>query len=430
MGVFLGSATLVRAQSNPIAASSAPAPVGRPAASLVEPHGNPLPPIPETIGPEESFWSVPDSEVGPGAQDRLWVRAEYLLWWISNGPINTPLVTTGSPQDAVPGALDQGGTQVLFGDRSLRFGALSGLRLTAGVDLSEGLGLEAGYFALERRTAGSAVISDENGNPLIARPVFNNQAPAENAYLYALPGTASGSVIVTAHTQMQGAEFNLTANLCHDSCTSFTLFTGFRFLELKEDLNIIGNVTPLVAGFLTFAGGAADPPNSVTDFDSFKTSNKFYGGQIGGRFTWHGDRFDVGVLGKLALGATQELIFINGVSALNTPGAPPTTNPGGLLAEPSNINRYYHSNIELIPEVGIDLGYRVTPQLRITLGYSVLYWSRVARPGNQIDRVVSAGQVARDPTFGTSTGDNRPVFQLRESDFWAQGLNFGLEFQY
>src|SRR5262249_494853 len=153
-------------------------------------------PVPETVGvgPEEGFWSVPAPEAEPAPQERVWVRGEYLLWWIRNGPINTPLVTTGSPQDAVPGALDQGGTRVLLGDKPVRFGAFSGIRLTAGIDLSCGLDLEAGYFGLERRSVGSAAVSDENGNPLIARPVFNNQGPAENAYLYALPGTATGSV--------------------------------------------------------------------------------------------------------------------------------------------------------------------------------------------------------------------------------------------
>jgi hypothetical protein len=36
--------------------------------------------------------------------------------------------------------------------------------------------------------------------------------------------------------------------------------------------------------------------------------------------------------------------------------------------------------------------------------------------------------VARDPSF-SGVGD-RPVFQVHESDFWAQGLNFGIAFQF
>jgi hypothetical protein len=381
------------------------------------------------VGPEEALWSVPAEEAEPQPTERVWAKAEYLLWWIRNGPNNTALLATGSTNDAVPGALGQPGTQVLFGGTPINFGTFSGLRVSAGFNLSCTLGLEAGYFALERRSASFAAVSDGNGNPLLARPVFNDQAPAENAYLYALPGTASGSVVVTAHTQLQGAELNLAANCYRDACTSFTLLAGFRYLELKEDLNISGGVTPLVPGFLTFAGGAADPPSSFTDFDSFRTSNKFYGGQIGGRWTWHVDRFDLGLLGKVAVGSTRELVVINGISAVNMPGVALTTNPGGLLAQPSNIGSYSHNTFEAIPELGLDLSYQVTPQFRVSLGYSILYWNQVARPGNQIDRVVSASQVTRDPTFGTAQPD-RPFFQLSESAFWAQGVNFGMEFRY
>jgi hypothetical protein len=399
---------------------------------VAPPLSNPLPPAPEVVEvrPEETFWSVPEPDPESGPQDRVWARADYLLWWIRSGPINTPLVTTGSPLDMVPGALGQNGTQVLFGDKPLHFDAFSGLRLAAGFDLAWGLGIEGSYFALERQLTGFSASSDDNGNPLLARPVFNNQGPGENAYLYALPGTASGSVVLSGHTRLQGGEFNLAANFYRDSSMSFSVFTGFRLLELDEDLNINDTVTPLVPGFLTFMGAPADPPNSLTDFDGFRTHNKFYGGQLGGRFTWRTDRFDVGLLGKLALGSSQELVLINGLSTLNNPGNAAVTNPGGLLAEPTNIGRHYHSSFGVIPELGLDLGYRVTPQFKLTFGYTFLYWNRVARPGNQIDRAVSPAQVARDPTFGISQGDLRPLFQPHESDFWAQGINVGMEVQY
>jgi hypothetical protein len=376
------------------------------------------------------LWSVPTPELEPPPREKIWVKAEYLLWWIRSGPLPTPLVTTGSPSDAVPGALGQDGTQVLYGGAPLHFGAFSGLRFTGGIELCGGLGIDAGYFALERRTVGSTANSDDNGNPLIARPVFDNQAGAENAYQYALPGTAAGGVTVNAHTRLQGGEVNLSALVYADPSLSFTVFTGFRILQLEEDLTINGDVTALVPGFLTFMGGPADPPNSYADFDSFRTSNRFYGGQFGGRLTWHADRFDVGLLGKLALGSTQELVVISGMSTLITPGSAPTTNPGGLLTQPSNIGRYYHSTFGVIPELGLDLGYWVTRWVRLSFGYSFLYWNQVARPGNQIDRAVSATQVARDPNFGTGTTDFRPLFQFRQSAFWAQGINLGIEFQY
>jgi hypothetical protein len=382
------------------------------------------------VRPEEVFWSAPPPHPEPDSPERVWARVEYLLWWVRSGPLSTPLVTTGSPLDAVPGALGQDNTQVLFGGSPLNYGAFSGLRLSGGFELCPGLGAEASYFALERRATGFSAVSDDSGNPLLARPVFNNEGPGENAYLFALPGTASGFVLVTSQTRLQGGDINLSANVYQSPAVTFTVLAGFRMLELDESLNVTSTVVPLVPGFLTFMGMAADPPNSVTNFDSFQVQNRFYGGQFGGRFTWRAGRFDLGLLGKIALGSTQELAFVNGVSGLNSPGNPPMTNPGGLLAQPSNIGRYYHSRFGVIPELGINLGYWVAPQVKLTLGYSLLYWNRVARPGNLIDRTVSASQVAQDPTFGNGQGDLRPLFQFRESDFWAQGINFGIEFQF
>ena len=49
----------------------------------------------------------------------------------------------------------------------------------------------------------------------------------------------------------------------------------------------------------------------------------------------------------------------------------------------------------------------------------------VARAGEQIDFVVNSNQVA-PPIPG---GPARPAFNFNGSDFWAQGLNFGLEFK-
>jgi hypothetical protein len=432
VAVCLVKAALARAQAAPLPPGPAPVAAAPDGASLGSPRGFPFSPAPEPADgyPDEFFWSVPAADPVPEPQSKVWVGAEYLLWWIRNGPLNVPLVTTGSPQDMVPGALGQAGTSVLFGGGPLHFGTFSGLRLTGGIDLAWGLAIEAGCFGLERRSVGYSAVSDANGNPLLARPVFNNQTPGEGAYLYALPGTASGSVLISAHTRLQGADCNLGANVYQDASVSFTAFAGFRFLELDEDLNIAGTVTPLVPGFLTFLGGPADPPNSLTDYDGFKTYNRFYGGQIGGRLVWRGDRFDLDLQGKLAIGATQERTVINGISTLNTPGSPSVTNPGGLLAEPSNIGCFNHTSLGLIPELGIRVGYRLTPQFRFTVGYSILYWNRVARPGNQIDRTVNPAQVAQDPNFGNGQGDLRPLFQVRDSAFWAQGINGGVEFQF
>ena len=57
-------------------------------------------------------------------------------------------------------------------------------------------------------------------------------------------------------------------------------------------------------------------------------------------------------------------------------------------------------------------------------------WNDVVRPGNQIDRVVNPNIVPTDQDFGVAGGPRRPAPLFNSSDFWAQGVNFGLHFRY
>jgi hypothetical protein len=115
---------------------------------------------------------------------------------------------------------------------------------------------------------------------------------------------------------------------------------------------------------------------------------------------------------------------------MNTPGAAPVINPGGILAQPTNSGRFFQSSFGVIPQLGFDAGYWVLPWVRVSLGYEALYWNRVARPGSQIDSTVNPAQVPRDPNFGNGLGDPRPAFQFHQSAFWAQGLHAGLLVQF
>ena len=132
----------------------------------------------------------------------------------------------------------------------------------------------------------------------------------------------------------------------------------------------------------------------------------------------------------MALGCTNEIVTISGSSTQLTPGLAPVTVPGGVLTQTSNIGRYYRNPFAVVPEGTISLGVQFTPWLRGTIGYNILYWSNVARPGNQIDLVVDRFNVPTDQNFGMGTGPARPAFNFNGSDYWAQGINFGLQFSY
>jgi Putative beta barrel porin-7 (BBP7) len=363
---------------------------------------------------------------------RAWVTLDFLAWWIKPGPSPNPLVTAGSANDSISGALGQPGTTVLYGGRDLNYGSFAGIRVDAGwwLPCCPNIGIEAAYIGLQQRTIGFSAFSDGNGDPVIARPVINAQTKAETSYIDSFSGAASGGVTASSASTFDSWEINAIFNMLQTKRWSWDAIVGFRSLDLTERLELQDLLIPLAAGNFSFAGGPADPPSSLWDYDCFHTGNHFYGGQLGSRLIWNLGRWDIDWTVKVALGVTQQTTTIEGASFLLTPGSPPVGASGGVLAQPTNIGRYYHSSFSVVPETGFNFGYQITPWLRAQIGYNFLYWTSVVRPGNQIDRTVNPSQVPTDASFTGLTGPARPVLVPQTSDFWTQGVNFGLEFRF
>jgi hypothetical protein len=376
-----------------------------------------------TTAPMENWDIAP-----PRPTTSAWFSVDYLLWWMRGAPSGGPLVTVGGAGDPVPGALGQPNTRVALGDGPMRYGAFSGLRLRGSVPLDNDLSLEGGYLVLERRTAHFGTASDPAGSPVIARPVINAQTLLPSSYIDSFPGAVAGSTVVDARARLQGYELNLAANAFRDARTRVDLFAGFRMLDLNESLTVVDSLTAMTPTALTFNGSAVPTGSQISDFDGFHATNHFYGGQVGGRWTWQGEALSLSAVAKLAVGSTVQHATIAGESFLQMPGAAaPVSAVGGILAQPTNLGRHAHSVCSVVPEAGLEVGYQLTPRLRATLGYSLLYWTNVARPGDQTDRVVNPTPVPTDPGFGMGFGPARPALPLlRESDFWVQGLNLGL----
>jgi hypothetical protein len=64
--------------------------------------------------------------------------------------------------------------------------------------------------------------------------------------------------------------------------------------------------------------------------------------------------------------------------------------------------------------------------VRLFSGYDLLYWSRVARPGEQIDLAVNPTQLPP----GTLAGVARPIPTGRDTDLLLQGLTSGIELRW
>jgi hypothetical protein len=357
--------------------------------------------------------------------NRFYVNADYLLWWIK-GSKTPPLVTQGSAGDPIPGALGLPGTTVLFGGGSVENNPFSGARLSAGYWFGDQhlLGVDFGGFFLGQQ--GENFSASSPGTPILARPFIDAASGTETVEVVAAPGVLAGTVSVATRSSMWGYEGNLRSNFFAGQVCGIDYFVdgilGFRGLGLDESLGV--NESLVVVG-----GNSVTAPSAGEQFavaDRFAVQNRFYGAQTGFMSEFRWNRWVLDVNTKIALGPTQEMVDISG-STVRTPlGGIPVVSNGGLLALPSNIGHYTRDEFTWAPELGLNLGYQCTDHIRVYVGYNFLYWSDVVRPGEQIDRTVNVNQLP--PAI--PGGPARPQFSFNGSDFWAQGVNVGIEFKY
>jgi hypothetical protein len=410
----------------PAALPAHPAPAASPNDEAPPPAETvPIPPPRRLYTPPPDRIAAPPPLFDPGALDgfatRFWVSADYLLWWTKDERLPA-LVTVGAVRDAVPGALGQPGTQVLFGG-DINTPVQSGGRFRGGYWFTpdQTIGLDGTFFFLGEQATHFGVVSD--GVPVLARPFVNAVSNRQDADLVAFPRLQSGGVTASLLSRFWGIDTNLRSMLFRGPSYQVSVLGGFRFLDLNQSLRMFEEnlLDPLAA---------RDPSVSTLTGDHFHTSNQFYGGQVGTDVMWCRGRFFVDLLAKVALGASVQRASINGWSAFSTSDGRNGAVGLGELALPSNLGRYGKDQFAVVPEVGLNVGYAVTRHLRLTFGYTFLYWSRVFRAGDQIDTVINPTAFNAAVGNGSLVGPARPTFTFKDSDFWAQGLNFGAEFRY
>lgn len=364
----------------------------------------------------------------------FWASAEYLIWTIKDADL-PPLVTTGPPLAPVPGVaiggrLNDPGTAVLFGGMINDNEDRSGGRFNLGfwLDPSQCLGIEGSFLFLGERQLRLGYQSA--GTPVLARPFFDVLLGIEGSQITAFPGVAAGTIGIASSTRLWGGEFNLRKNVCCCDGWKLDLLGGYRYMELDENLSI-NEVLATLSDYTRSPGAPPLPAGTgIWVTDRFSTRNFFNGGQVGVQAEGRWRRWFLNATGKVALGCTTEVVNINGMTTFVRGTS--QSFQGGLLAQPSNIGRYSRTEFAVLPEAGLKIGYHLTPHLRLTVGYSILYWGQVARPGDQINRNINVSQL---PTGRTDlppavVGPLQPAFVFNGNDFWAQGANIGLEYQW
>lgn len=352
----------------------------------------------------------------------FYADAELLLRWFKPVCASVPVITLGNPADRIPGALGQPGTQVVIGGEpphKFEFSMTPGWQVTLGWGRGDGsIGFEASGFVMAQASNKQQFSADANGFPFSYLPY---QAPNNSfrALPFTIPGVVTGGSESVGITKLWGAEADLTAPFTIDRggyALYGTFLLGARYLDLTDQVNVT-NSLHLVANPLAYAAGA----------DHFQTHNQFAGPQIGTTLGLSCGRCAVELTTKFAAGVTEQTRIIEGSPLVAASAFSPLLVPGPLLALPSNVSRKSASRVTLIPEIDFKSRFAVTSWCNVTLGYSLLYWNKVLCPGDQMSPLVNVTQL---PFRGPVVGPLDPKAPFNHTDYFAQGVNIGVEFRY
>jgi hypothetical protein len=279
----------------------------------------------------------------------------------------------------------------------------------------------------------------------VGRPFFSIPPGVESSQFVFFPELIQGTVRVDIASEFDSAGIRLRYSLCCMDCGGcgcgdtvgcgsgvgcgcsvagrrggwgtrrIDMTLGLRYARLDESLVVNEDLQTL-------------PLPSTTTFrvnDTFSTENDFIGAELGFIWEWQYRRWSLDLLSRLAIGNSHQEINIAGSTLVDND----RLFEGGLLAQSTNIGEYSANELAVMPEIGLTAGYHLTKRLRLTLGYSFLYWSRVVRPGDQIDTDVNPDLIPRDTPPADPAPVDRPRPFFNPTDFWAHGVNLGLEYR-
>jgi hypothetical protein len=351
---------------------------------------------------------------------RLWFRGEYLAW-TTKGQTYPALVTSSRPEVPVTDAGDfqAAATSILFGDQVFHDQLRSGGRLTVGYwwDQSQWGGVEFSYFGVDGHD--TQFYDDERSGRVLARPFFDVYAGVGDSLPVSYPGVIDGAIDVEADMEFSGAEFLFRRMGYLSPSARVDLVAGYRYGRLVDQLGIEESLLPLDAS------SGLVPGTIVHRRDLFRSENEFHGGQLGVIADWIGERWGLRVLGKVGLGATHAANSIAGsTTTIDLSDDSVTVAEGGLLALPTNIGGFSNTRFATFSELGISADYYFGCQLKISAGYTLVYWTELTRTGQQVSLEVNPTQIGG----GALVGPPLPGRSQATTDFWAQGFTLGFEY--
>ena len=255
---------------------------------------------------------------------------------------------------------------------------------------------------------------DHSGTPSLLLPYYDVSVPGAQTVRIASPDFSSGSVTASASTELQSANVVLRRAIAQ-----------YPELALRSPGRL--PLRRLARGPDARHGDDAGlaPATVISTLDSSSTPTR----STGPRSVFHAGRslrLDDGSPRRAGRG--RHPLRGHGVRRNGTATSqPPTqaiTAASGYLGPadehgPLRAERLRRDSRSL----AWTLGYELTPRIHATVGYSLFYWSNVARPGDQIDTNLNSTRLSS----GTLSGVPPPNSASRPPDFWAQGLSLGFD---
>jgi len=347
----------------------------------------------------------------------------FLLWWFKPVCLNVPVVTIGNPSAPVPGAINQPGTQIVVGGtppHRFDFGATPGGEVTLGWIRADGLlGVEVAGLLDEHLLRQSELHAAPNSTLSSYLPY---QAPdgSQQALPFTIPGVVNGSSVAIGSTHVWGVEANVTLpfTLQRGGSSFFGAFlVGGRYLDLTDRDRITNTLQtgrwPVRRGRRP---GPVPHPQSIRGPPVGHDAGDGAGKVVARLYDQAGGR-------DHAPGAQHGGLAVAGHHGpVAAPGA------GPLVALPSNIGRETAIASPWFRRSASSSRLAVTSWCSLTLGYTLIYWNKVLCPGDQMDPQVNITQLPF-PRAGDRHSRAGPALRS-PPDYFAQGLNAGLQFSF
>jgi len=330
-----------------------------------------------------------------------WIQIDYLLGW-RKGQRIPELVTTSVAGTArtEAGELGLPTTSIVLGNEDLVDGARPGGRIDFGRWLANGETAVAGRFYGLSDTSTNHFF-DQTTHDILARPFFHVINAEEDALPINFPAVDTGSIQVTSGASLIGSDFYLRQSWCQLGNACVDLITGYQFTRIDEKLHIETTSTNQAV-------------QSIEVVDQFDTRNVFHGGLLGLISEVDGSCWSLSMLAKVGLGNTHETVRVNGTTLITDLSGSTIPFSNGLLAQPSNIGIHTANEFTVVPELNIRYTRHLTDCIDLAIGYTGIYWSEAAQPGNQVNLNI-------DPVGGT-----QPLLNMVSDDYWLQSLDFGI----